>query len=342
MPMSVAEFRAARVRSCVPETSRRLRHRPYLIRRAGLRLDPAVARQKGAGTAYRVTSGVQDRVRGARSPQGTGTGSRYDPRDGASPSGGPGSRGFCHAGDQKLSTHLLTPGGAVGDASPFVGLRKEPRSMSKTRMPPRRRSRPPTPTPTGPVERGAALDLERRTSGSRSGRAAAALDPAPTGSRDARRAGGFQPFLPHRVQPVPVGAQAGRGQGTRAACSRQGRGVDVRSDSSEPPTGSPTGPRANHARTAHLAPEAGSGRVGAPVPHGPAGKPSSGGCPGAVTPILAGRTHPDSGDAQDALSSVPARERPKDEVLRGVRHAPHGQSEWSASAVRCGAHERPE
>ena len=30
-------------------------------------LDPEVARQKGAGTAYRATSGVQDRVRGARS-----------------------------------------------------------------------------------------------------------------------------------------------------------------------------------------------------------------------------------------------------------------------------------
>ena len=54
--------------------------------------------------------------------------------------------------------------------------------------------------------------------------------------------------------------QAGGGQGARAARSRQEHGVDVSSDSSEPPTGSlhrlQGEPRP---RTAHLAPEAGSG-----------------------------------------------------------------------------------
>src|SRR4029453_11170081 len=55
-------------------------------------------------------------------------------------------------------------------------------------------------------------------------------------------------------------ASSGWGSGARAARSRQEHGVDVSSDSSEPPTGSlhrlQGEPRP---RTAHLAPEAGSG-----------------------------------------------------------------------------------
>jgi hypothetical protein len=87
------------------------------------------------------------------------------------------------------------------------------------------------------------------------------LDPAHTGSRDTPAGrGGFQPFLPHRVQPVPAGPQAGRTQDARAASSRQERGVAVSSDSSEPPTGSPRRLQGEpRPRTAHLAPEAGSG-----------------------------------------------------------------------------------
>jgi hypothetical protein len=82
-----------------------------------------------------------------------------------------------------------------------------------------------------------------------------------TGSRDTPSGrGGFQPFLPHPVQPAPVGAQAGRTQGARTACSRQERGVAVSSDSSEPPTGSPHRLQGEpRPRTAHLAPEAASG-----------------------------------------------------------------------------------
>jgi hypothetical protein len=49
-------------RHASPAERNRVRQRRYRIRRAELRLDPEVARQK----AYRATSGVQDRVRGAR------------------------------------------------------------------------------------------------------------------------------------------------------------------------------------------------------------------------------------------------------------------------------------
>jgi hypothetical protein len=93
------------------------------------------------------------------------------------------------------------------------------------------------------------------------------------------------PLLPDPPQPVPVGAQAGRTQGARTARSPQERGVDVSSDSSEPPTGSPpTGSRANHAPEPPIwRPRPGQGRVGAPVPHGTAATPSFGGGPGAVT-----------------------------------------------------------
>ena len=44
--------------------------------------------------------------------------------------------------------------------------------------------------------------------------------------------------------------------------------------------------------------------------------------------ILAG-SEPESGDVRYALSPVPARESAAGQVLRGVRHAPHRQSEWS-------------
>jgi hypothetical protein len=61
-------------------------------------------------------------------------------------------------------------------------------------------------------------------------------------------------------RPIPVGPQAGWTQGARTACNRQEHGVDVSSGPSEPPMGSlhrlQGEPRP---RTAHLAPEAGSG-----------------------------------------------------------------------------------
>src|SRR4029450_6838192 len=57
------------------------------------------------------------------------------------------------------------------------------------------------------------------------------------GATLSRRAG-LRPLLPDPPPPVPVGPPAGGGQGARAAHSRQEHGVDVSSDSSEPPTGS--------------------------------------------------------------------------------------------------------
>ena len=64
--------------------------------------------------------------------------------------------------------------------------------------------------------------------------------------------------IPH--QPIPLAVQAGRDPGARTACSRQEHGVDVSSDSSEPPMGSPHRLQGEpRPRTAHLAPEAGSG-----------------------------------------------------------------------------------
>ena len=50
-------------------------------------------------------------------------------------------------------------------------------------------------------------------------------------------------------------------------------------------------------------PRPGRGRVGAPVPHGTAGKPSSVGCPGAVTLCLAGRSR--SGLGRRSVCHVP-------------------------------------
>jgi hypothetical protein len=81
-----------------------------------------------------------------------------------------------------------------------------------------------------------------------------------TGSRDTPSGrGGFRPFLPHPVQPVPVGPQAGRGQGARTACSRQEHGVDVSFDPSEPPMGS--SPQAPGRTTSQNRPSGARGRV---------------------------------------------------------------------------------
>jgi hypothetical protein len=77
-----------------------------------------------------------------------------------------------------------------------------------------------------------------------------------SGRRSVRR--GLGAVLRHPRQPIPLAVQAGWDPGARTACSGQERGVDVNSDSSEPPTRSPYRSWANHARTAHLAPEAGS------------------------------------------------------------------------------------
>ena len=53
------------------------------------------------------------------------------------------------------------------------------------------------------------------------------------------RRAGLRPLPPDPPLPVPVWSRAGRTQGARTACSRQERGVDVSSDSSKPPMGSP-------------------------------------------------------------------------------------------------------
>jgi hypothetical protein len=126
--------------------------------------------------------------------------------------------------------------------------------------------------------------------------------------------------------PIPMGPRAGRGQGTRTAWSRQERGVAVSSDPSEPPIGSsPTGSRANHApEPAIWHPRPRQGRVGAPVPHGTAGTPSSGGCPGVRRRGIVAGSEPESGDVRYALSPVPARESPAGEVLRGMRRPSQG------------------
>jgi hypothetical protein len=85
---------------------------------------------------------------------------------------------------------------------------------------------------------------------------AAGDPPYPAGPPPGR---GRRAVLPDPPRPIPVGPQAGGGQGARTACSRQERGVDVGSESSEPPTGSPHRLQGEpRPRTAHLAPEAGS------------------------------------------------------------------------------------
>ena len=48
------------------------------------------------------------------------------------------------------------------------------------------------------------------------------------------------------------------------------------------------------------------------------------------------------GPSRGALVSLWGFEPTGSEVLQGVRHARHGQSQWSASAVICAGHERPE
>jgi hypothetical protein len=71
---------------------------------------------------------------------------------------------------------------------------------------------------------------------------------------------GLGAVLRHPHQPTPLAVQAGREPGGRTACSGQEHGVDVSSDSSEPPMGSPHRFQGEpRPRTAHLAPEAGSG-----------------------------------------------------------------------------------
>ena len=91
------------------------------------------------------------------------------------------------------------------------------------------------------------------------------LDGSSTGSASSRSGrrpvrARFGAVLRHPRQPIPLAVQAGRDPGARTACSGQEHGVDVSSDSSEPPMGSPHRLQGEpRPRTAHLAPEAGSG-----------------------------------------------------------------------------------
>ena len=70
-----------------------------------------------------------------------------------------------------------------------------------------------------------------------------------------------------RLPPGSHGASSGQGQDPRTACSRQERGVDVSSDSSEPPTGSPHRLQGEPRPESPIwRPRPGRGRVGAPCP----------------------------------------------------------------------------
>ena len=85
------------------------------------------------------------------------------------------------------------------------------------------------------------------------------MSPSPVRETPSSGWGRLRPVLPDPPRPVPVGAQAGRGQGARTACGRQEHGVDVSSDPSEPPMGSPHRSGANHAQNR---PSGARGRVG--------------------------------------------------------------------------------
>ena len=146
-----------------------------------------------------------------------------------------------------------------------------------------------------------------------------------------------------RLPPGSHGASSGLGQDPRMACGCRECGVDVSSDSSEPPSGTPHRLQGEpRPRTAHLAPEAGSGYGrGARAPR-TAGKPSSGGGQGSA-PRDRGRQRAGIGRRQ--ICTVPGASTRIARRRRSARRAArpsHGQSEWSASAVICGDHERPE
>jgi hypothetical protein len=149
--------------------------------------------------------------------------------------------------------------------TPRAQERRETPSSTPTQS--RRGQAPHPPGPTGRPEprrkttavgsrypRG--LDLVRVVPGDLAEAGAAGDPPDPAGPPPGR---GRRAVLPDPPRPVPVGAQAGRTQGTRLAWSRQEPGVDVSSDSSEPPMESPHRLQGEpRARTAHLAPKGGS------------------------------------------------------------------------------------
>ena len=129
----------------------------------------------------------------------------------------------------------------------------------------------------------------------------------------------------HPRQPIPLAVQAGRDPDARTACSGQEHRVDVSSDPSEPPMGSPHRLQGEPRPEPPIwRPRPGRGRVGAPVPHRTAGAPSSGGGPGAVTRCPGWRSR--SGLGRRSVCDVPGASmriaRRRSSARRAA--APHG------------------